>query len=370
MDIAIDVRSLMEGRASGVEQYTIQIIRGMARVAPGHHYHLFYNAAERVVLPDFYGQVRVHAFRYPNVLFTASQWLLNTPAWDSLVKADVFFVPNSRLVPLTSRGRMVVVAHDLSFERFPEFFDSRRRVWHRLMSPRHLMRSADAVVAVSEHTKRDVTRLYGLSPEKISVIHSGVEVPPIPPVLEQAALRRRYHVPDRFVLYVGALEPRKNIATLVRAFDAIAGEVPHDLVIAGERGWRGGELLAALRHTAHRERIHVLGFVREPDKAALYAAADVFVYPSFYEGFGFPPLEALALGTPVITSFNSSLPEVVGEWATLVDPYNGGELAAAMKELLLDIPVVSEKTRQEIRQRYSWEQTARETLRILEDVAK
>lgn len=368
MNIAIDVRSLMEGRFSGVEQYTMQIIRGMLRVAPRHKYHLFYNAARPVTLPDFYGDVHVQGFKYPNLLFNASQWLLGKPAWDTLVKADVFFVPNSRLVPLKRDVPLVVVAHDLSFERFPEFFDGRRRVWHRLMSPKHLMRSADAVVAVSEHTKRDVSRLYGIEQEKITVIHSGVEVPPVPPALEVEGMRRRYHLPEKFVLYIGALEPRKNIATLVRAFDAIALSVPHDLVIAGERGWRGEELLLALGEAVHRKRIHVLGFVRESDKAALYAAADIFVYPSFYEGFGFPPLEALALGTPVITSFNSSLPEVVGEWATLVDPYNGGELAAVMKELLLDIPVVSEETRQEVQRRYSWDRAARETLAVLETV--
>lgn len=368
MKIAIDVRSLMEGRFSGVEQYTMQIIRGLLRVAPREEYHLFYNAAKEVLLPDFYGDVAVHGFRYPNKLFNVSQWLFSYPKWDELVPADVVFVPNSRLVPIKVQTPLVVVAHDLSFEKFPEFLDSRRRIWHVMMNPRHLMKRADHIIAVSEHTKHDVMSLYGIPEERITVIHSGIAHQGMPAQKDIQRVREKYQLPKKFVLYIGAHEPRKNIPTLVRAWRAIAGSIPQDLVLAGERGWRRGQLSKTLAQGQSQDRVHELGFIPELDKAALYAAADLFVYPSFYEGFGFPPLEALMAGTPVVTSFNSALSEVVGEWATMIDPYNGGELAGVMKELLSDLPEVTEKTQQEIRERYSWDTAALQTLRVLEEV--
>lgn len=370
MNIAIDIRSLMDGRLSGVEQYTTHIIRALLRVAPQHTYHLFYNSARSVKLPEFQGNIKIHALGYPNKLFNTAQWAAGLPKWDALVPADVFFIPNSRLVPLSGSKPMVVVAHDLSFERFPEFLDARRRAWHTFMNPRTLMQRANHVIAVSDHTKHDVQRLYGIEPNKISTIYSGVTVES-PNTSALAHVQEKYDLPNKFVLYLGTLEPRKNIASILKSFDAIAGEVSHDVVIAGERGWKEEQsLMAAFLTMKHQSRVHLIGFVPEHDKATLLAAADLFVYPSFYEGFGFPPLEALLSGTPVITSFNSSLPEVVGKWATLVDPYNTAELALVMKELLHDLPLVTEQTKQEIKAKYSWDKAARQTLNILEKMIK
>jgi glycosyltransferase involved in cell wall biosynthesis len=370
MRIAVDIRSLMEGRHSGVEEYTIHIVRHLVKVAPRHTYHVFYNSAGRVRLPPLPVGVRVHSFRYANRLFNLAQWLASRPRWDKLVPADVFFVPNPRLMPLVSSTPLVTVAHDLSFARFPEFLTIRRRLWHRIMRPRQLMQRSNHIIAVSEHTKQDVTSLYQIPPDKITVVCSGISggLPPARATQVQR-LRQKYSLPGQFILYFGTYEPRKNVPGVIQAFSSIAEKIPHHLVIAGERGWREGTITQAIQDSDQLDKIHRVGFVPEHEKAALYAAADLFVYPSFYEGFGFPPLEALVAGTPVVTSFNSALPEVVGRWATLVDPYNPGQQAAVMYELLLNPQRVPVETRQAIRRIYSWDRAARETIKVIENVA-
>jgi glycosyltransferase involved in cell wall biosynthesis len=172
-------------------------------------------------------------------------------------------------------------------------------------------------------------------------------------------------LPQKFILYLGTLEPRKNVVSLVEAFSAIADTIPQDLVIAGSPGWLTKPVERAIAESPQRHRIHRLGFVPDELKGSLYAAADLFVYPSFYEGFGFPPLEALLAGTPVVTSYNSSLPEVVGEWATLIDPYKPAELATVLQELLRNPPAVPPAIQEQIRARYSWRKAAAATLGVL-----
>lgn len=369
MDIAIDVRALMEGRLSGVEEYTTQIIRGLLRVAPQHTYHLFYNCARPVALPEFQGPVHYHHFRYPNKILNAGQWALNRPRWDKMIPADCFFMPNFRLLPLSAHVPVVTTVHDVSFECFPRFFSRRRRLWHAMMRPRTLMCSSDHLIAVSQHTAKDVEMLYHIPAQRISVIHSGVSVPPPVTAADIGRVRSQYNLPPRFMLFVGVLEPRKNIPSIIEAFSAIAGAVPHHLVIAGQPGWLSGDMTRALAASSFRDRIHVAGFIADADKAALYNMAELFVYPSFYEGFGFPPLEALIQGTPVITSANSSLPEVVGEWATLVDPYDVSELALMMAQLLRHPARISGDVRRAIGERYSWDTAASATIGIIEQVA-
>jgi glycosyltransferase involved in cell wall biosynthesis len=231
------------------------------------------------------------------------------------------------------------------------------------------MEKSSHVIAVSEHTRRDLIDVYDLDPHAIRVIYPGVsQQMQKPNSVDVQKTILKYRLPQRFLLFVGTMEPRKNISSVIEAFSAIAGHVSQDLVIAGERGWKEKELLHAIESSLHADRIHRIGFIEEADKQALYAAADLFVYPSFYEGFGFPPLEALLAGTPAVVSFNSSLPEVVGDWATLVDPYNTPEIAATLKELLVAPQRVPDRIQKEIREKYSWERAAQQTIEILESV--
>lgn len=369
MRIAVDVRSLMEGRHSGVEEYTTQILRHMAIVAPQHIFYAFYNSFKEVQLPVFPANVQLVGYRYSNKIFHSSQFLTGLPKWDSLVRGDVFFAPNVRMLPLSRNIPLVAVAHDLSYELFPEFLNTRRRVWHRIVQPRALMHRSNAVIAVSEHTKEDLMNIYALPSDKISVVHSGLSstFKHVSPAAIQAA-RAQYSLPKSFVLYLGRFEPRKNIQGIIEAFSAIASHVPHDLVLGGEVGWKQEEIVRARENSPHANRIHMLGFIPEEHKAALYAAADLFVYPSFYEGFGFPPLEALSVGTPVVTSFNSALPEIVGKWATLIDPYNTPQLAAVLADILADPQRVSRSVRADVVATYQWEEAARQTVAVLENV--
>ncbi|HSX25026.1 MAG TPA: glycosyltransferase family 1 protein [Candidatus Andersenbacteria bacterium] len=371
MHIAIDVRSLMEGRHSGVEEYTTRIINAMSKVRARHHYHLFYNAAKEVDLPRFRENVSVHAFRYPNKVFNTSQLLFHWPKWDRMIPVpiDVFFIPNPRLVPLAAGTPFVTVAHDISYERFPEFLTWKRKLWHIAMQPRKLLERSSRIVAVSEHTKNDIIENYNISSDRISVVYPGVPNSPVSSPAHIHQVRMAYNLPEQFILFFGALEPRKNVPAIIEAFSAIADRVPHHLIIAGESGWKAKKINEVIARSQYRDRIHMIGFVNEQDKSALYAAADLFIYPSFYEGFGFPPLESLLAGTPVVVSFNASLPEVVGQWATLIDPYNTPHLALVLAELLRSPKRVPLNVRKQILEKYSWERSANQIVDILEKVA-
>jgi glycosyltransferase involved in cell wall biosynthesis len=236
------------------------------------------------------------------------------------------------------------------------------------MQPKVLMKKSSHIIAVSEHTKNDIVERYGIEEHDISVVYLGVASGALPASsLDVARVKKQYALPERFVLFFGALEPRKNIPSIIEAFSAIADRVPHHLVIAGERGWKLGEITSAIERSLYKDKIHVIGFVQEQDKSSLYAAADLFVYPSFYEGFGFPPLEALMQGTPTVASFNASLPEVVGQWATLIDPYNTPQLALVLAELLRSPERVPFSVREQIQERFSWIRAARQTVKILEN---
>ena len=369
MIVAVDVRSLMEGRRSGVEVYTTELLRALVRLYPEHTWRLFYNSWRPVELPSFGGNVEVCGWRYPNKLLNVSQLAGRWPRWDQLVAADVFFVPNMRLVPLAPATPLVVTAHDLSFARFPEFYSIKRRVWHRVMQPRRLMERATRVIAVSQATAADVTTLYDVPAERVRVVYSGVHV--THPARSAAAVRAKYNLPAPYILFLGTQEPRKNVVSIMRAFSEVADRIPQDLVIAGLPGWLMRDIRRTQQSVAASHRIHFVGAVPEQNKPALYEMADLFVYPSFYEGFGFPPLESLLVGTPVVVSRNSALAEVVGEWATLIDPYQPGELAVVLRELLAEGPPprVPLAARQAVAARYSWERAARETLAVLEEAA-
>jgi glycosyltransferase involved in cell wall biosynthesis len=230
------------------------------------------------------------------------------------------------------------------------------------------MLKASHVIAVSQATKEDLIRLYGVNEDKVSVVYSGVseasEVFDGEKMSEEQP--KTLSLPDKYILYLGTMEPRKNIVSIIEAFASIAEDVSHDLVIAGERGWLASGVERAIKVSGEASRIHRVGLVAEGRKQELYRRADLFVYPSFYEGFGFPPLEALVAGTPVITSHNSSLPEVVGDWAVMVNPYDVSELALVMKEVLDNPPLVGEKIKKSIRKKFSWDRAARQTFTVFE----
>ncbi len=253
--------------------------------------------------------------------------------------SDVFYSPDYILPPLR-RGRAIVTVHDLSFLTVPETADAGLRSYLTQAVPRSVAR-ADHVLADSEHTKHDLVRLLRTPADKISVLYSGV-APQFRRVEDGAQLtevRARYGLAQPYILGLGTIEPRKNLVRLIEAFARLAPEGEHVLALVGGQGWLYGPIFDRVRALGLEQRVRFLGFVPDTDLPALYSAAEAFAFPSLYEGFGLPPLEALACGAPTVVSNVSSLPEVVGDAALQVEPTDVDALASALSCLLRDEPL-------------------------------
>jgi glycosyltransferase involved in cell wall biosynthesis len=257
----------------------------------------------------------------------------------------------------------VVTVHDLSFLLYPRNFRAFNRLYLTAMT-RLSVQKARRVLAVSESTKKDLVRIYGISPHKIDTVHNGIDdsYQPLPPD-QVVAFRAERGLPDEFILFVGTLEPRKNVVTLIEAYAQLSGTRP-PLMLVGGRGWLYDEVFARVEALDLSEEVHFVGYVPADQLRWWYSAATLFVYPSLYEGFGLPPLEAMACGTPVITSLASSLPEVVGDAALLIEPSDDKALAATMTKALADADLRENMRAAGLIQagKFSWQKTAAETV--------
>jgi glycosyltransferase involved in cell wall biosynthesis len=279
--------------------------------------------------------------------------------------SDIFHTTNLVRYP-PRKARLTATIHDMTCWLMPEMHPAANLRADRSFA--EILKRADAVIAVSESTKRDAVRVLGLAPEKVEAIHSGVSSAFFDvPAEAIGAVRTRFRLERPFVLFVGTIEPRKNIDTLLDAYAALAPSLREefDLVLAGPIGWARPETIGRL------PEVRYLGYVPETDLAPLTAAASVFVYPSLYEGFGFPVAQAMAAGVPVVTSNVSSLPEVAGDGALLVDPRSQAELREALARLLLSADLRAElaaRSRARARE-LTWERCAAKSLRFFERVA-
>jgi glycosyltransferase involved in cell wall biosynthesis len=272
------------------------------------------------------------------------------------------------VTPLLSPCPSVVTIYDLSFLLYPEGFKRAKRFYLNLFT-RLSARRARRIIAISESTKRDVVRLLGVPPEKVGVIYCGIDEAFRPLLDDQvAAFRSERGLPERFILFVGTIEPRKNVTRLIEAFASLhTCELANlKLVIGGAKGWFYGDVFARVEELGLESAVMFPGYIPVSELPLWYNAAELFVYPSLYEGFGLPPLEAMACGTPVVTANTSSLPEVVGQAGLTVDPLDVEGLAEAMRRILDD-----EALRYEMRGRglqrardFSWTKTAQETVQV------
>jgi glycosyltransferase involved in cell wall biosynthesis len=265
----------------------------------------------------------------------------------------------------------VVTIHDLAFLRWPEQVPARR---YRYLSAavKAATKQAARIIAVSESTKADLVELLAVDPARVSVTHLGVDDRfRLPSSEDRMAFLHRQGLVRPYVLAVGNLEPRKNLPGLLRAFARLAPEVPHDLVLVGAEGWLTGEIHATLDELRLGGRVRMTGFVEDADLPAWYGAADLFVYPSLYEGFGLPVLEAMACGAPVVTSNVSSLPEVAGDAALLVDPSDVDSIAEEMRRGLTDAALAFDlRRRGQLRAAdFTWDRTAEQTVAVYREVA-
>ncbi len=267
----------------------------------------------------------------------------------------------------------IVTIYDLSFMKFPASFNSLNRVYLNY-AVRDSLRRSDRAIAISESTKRDLVSQFRVRPAKVQVIYCGVDLSfmPASDPSSAAQLRARYSLSEKFILYVGTIEPRKNIVRLLRAFARAKRDagLPHRLVLVGARGWKYEEVDRVIEEEGIAREVVFTGYVPQEELASCYRAADLFVYPSLYEGFGLPPLEAMACGTPVVTSNTSSLPEVVGDAALLVDPEDEQALAGAIVRALTDHSLRERMTARGVAQaaRFSWARAARETTALYREV--
>ncbi len=383
MKIGIDIRCLAEGRRTGVEEYTRNTLSWLFERYREDSFVLFFNSWKGE-LPDLswalrYPNVELKTFHIPNKLLNLSLWYFRWPHLDKLLGGvDVYFLPNINFVGVSKKTKLVVTAHDLSFEYFPEAFSLKQRFWHYLINFRALVKRADAVIAVSHSTKEDLVSVYKVDPKHITVIHSGVdgEFRPLSRNnTELLEVQKKYKLPHNFILSLGTFEPRKNTTATVRGFEAFCTVYPRlsenmHLVLAGAYGWKSEELRQAVVHSPLRKRIRVVGYVAPEDKPSLYNLAKAFVYPSLYEGFGFPPLEALACGTPVITSAVASLPEIVGKSAILIDPYRPDDIMEALVALTESTELRDTLVKEGLvqAQRFQWLSTAKATHQVFVQV--
>jgi len=393
--IAIDATSVPNQRL-GAGTYIYNLVRALAQLENDDRYFVFAKPETFAGCPELppeagpppVGAEGPAASRF-RLVPVRLPWRLARMAWEQAVlpwqlhrlNVDVLHSPHYTTTAVGGRWRRVVTFHDVTFFLLPERYPALRRAYFRAAS-RAGARLCDLAIAVSKTVKADVERYLRLAPERVRAVPlaAAPSYRPLDDPPRMAAVRAKYGLPDRFVLNVGALEPGKNHATLLRAFRRLKGgglstnsrqRAEHKLVIAGPPAWRYERLLRLVDKLGLRDQVRFLGYVPAEDLVALYNLADLFVFPSLYEGFGLPPLEAMASGLPVVASAAPALREVLDGAALLVQPQDVVRLAEAMAVALGD-----EALRSRLREAglaraalFSWERTARETAAVYEEAA-
>jgi glycosyltransferase involved in cell wall biosynthesis len=369
MSIYLDVSAGVHHRA-GLGRYAESLAHALYALIPDQM-ALFYNAEQGITplaglehLPT-----RTVALGYkPWRMLVWMGQLARVPFNRLVPGAQRFHAMEHLLIPLHGVPTVLTV-HDLLFSRLPEHHKILNR-WYLNWTMPLYCRRADHIIAVSQTTRRDLIGLYHIPPDKITVIYEAADPKfRLQPPEVVAAVRARHNLPERFLFYVGTIEPRKNLTRLLHAWAPLyqAGEAP-PLVIGGKRGWLADDFFTALEASPCREGVILTGYVPDADLPGLYAAATAFTFPSVYEGFGLPPLEAMACGTPVACSNTPSIAEVVGDAALLFDPEDEAAMTAALRRVL---DPHNGDLRTDLRERglrrasrFSWDQTAWETLAV------
>jgi glycosyltransferase involved in cell wall biosynthesis len=339
MHICLDVSPTVQSHA-GLGRYAGEIARALAEYKSQHKLSLFYNCAGEAELPDYLRHLPYRTVKAGNKPWRMKVLLSQMTHWpmDKTFGAVEIFHATNHLLAHFRQARTVYTLHDLIFLRYPEYHLPYNR-WYLTFAMPHYLRAADVIVTPSEWSKRDAIHYYGLPESKIKVIHEA-PAPTFQPITDPANLARvkqQYHLPQKFILNVGTIEPRKNLSRLLEAFKPLLAHWPDlKLVLIGKKGWLYEPFFQRLQALGLEEHVIFPGYVAEADLPAFYQLAEVFVFPSLSEGFGLPPLEAMACGVPVVSSNSSSLPEVVGEAGLLVDPTDTAALHQALHRILAD----------------------------------
>ena len=365
MRIAFDGTTLRPGR-TGVGYYSEHLLHHMATECGGDdEVVVLSNRPLDTVSPLPPGvRVSASASRLPRMV-----WLQTlAPRMLKRLGADVVHFTNG-MVPLASAVPTVVTIHDMSLTLYPRYHPPRRVLLNRPLVDL-AARRADAIITVSESAKRDIVNVYGLDPQRVHVVHEAA-APSFRPVRDEqllAQVRERYGLAERFILYVGTIEPRKNLPKLIEGFAKRrrSGDLPHQLVCAGPYGWLSRDIDDLIQGLQVQDAIRFTGYVPFDDLAALYTMAEMFVFPSLYEGFGLPVVEAMACGTPVITGQVAALVEIGGGSVEHVDSLDAESLGLAMVALARNPERRKELSRlgQQRARTFSWQRAAQETLNV------
>ncbi|MDL1969854.1 MAG: glycosyltransferase family 4 protein [Candidatus Desulfofervidaceae bacterium] len=344
MKILIDGRVLKHSRITGVERYTREVIKALKKVAPK-------NFQIDTIVPSSDNKYVHHIWEHTVLPLIARNY-------------DILFCP-ANIAPVWKcpRTKLVVTVHDLSFISFPYTFSRKFQLYYKALIPYEL-KTADIVITVSNYIKSEIINKFNIPRNKIFAIPLGVNIDflRIPPTSKK----------ENYLLFLGSLNPRKNIKGVIEAFSRLLNRIPHQLLIVGGRFdiFKNDKKIYKLIKSIPADRIKLKGHLRDKEIIELYRKAGLFIFPSLYEGFGLPPLEAMACGCPVVVSNAASLPEVCGDAAYYVDPYDVDSIAEGIYKVLTD-----ENLRQSLIQRgleraklFSWGKTAEQTLEVFEKV--
>jgi glycosyltransferase involved in cell wall biosynthesis len=379
MLIGVDASRVARALRTGTEAYSLHLIRSLIETGNDHSFRLYTPVPLSLSLEDDVARVspsggRVSPCDEVRVIPFPRLWTQVRLAWEvSRHSPDVLFVP-AHVMPLVCPAPSVVTVHDLGYLHYPKSHRPLDR-WYLDWTTRRHARLAACVIADSQATRADLIRHYRANPDRVVVVYPGLDesLTRVDAPEAIAAAKTRYGIGGDYLLYLGTLQPRKNLVRLVEAFARLQSSTADlQIVLAGKKGWLYDDLFARVETLGLKDRVLFTGYVADDDKAALLSGALALVYPSLYEGFGLPVLEAMACGTPVLTSNVSSLPEVAGDAAFLVDPLDVGAMAEGMSRLISDGDLrhaLVEKGYQQI-QRFSWADAARQVLQVLESVAR
>lgn len=368
MRIGIDARLVYYSEA-GITQYTLRLIQGLAEIDRENEFIILQSRKDKHTIVNKPNFKRVSLWTPSHHRF--EQYALRLEI--SSLNLDVLHSPDF-IPPFHRNCQSIITIHDLAFLIYPHFLTKDSARYYGQID--QAVKRTDHIIAVSESTKQDIIRLLGVPEHKITVIYESAH-PIYRPINDQEVLKQtknKYRIPSDFILFVSTIEPRKNLPTLLKAYRQLLDNYKADakLVVVGRRGWLSEDVFILVDKLDLAKDVLFLGRVPAEDLLYLYNAAKLLVQPSFYEGFGLPPLEAMACGTPVVVSNVSSLPEVVGDAGLLVDPTDVSELAVAIWRVLTDQALRADLIAKGLKraQCFSWEKMARQTLQLYQRIGQ
>ncbi len=372
MKIAIDASSTIPPR-TGVGNYTYELIRHLSHLNTDVEYYLYFNYFRpSKTIPQFDKRFEKRINRLPARLQRVLHNNLHLPIELFVGTVDIFHSPNY-FVPPSSGAKLVTTIHDLTFIKYPETMTKADCLYFQKHVKQSINRSAK-IITVSSNSRDDLVELLGVEVDKITVVYeaAGSHFHRIDDTSVRNRVREKYGIPEEFILSVATLEPRKNLSTLMEAFCFLKKErdIQHKLVITGKKGWLYHDIFETARESGLDSSIIFTGFVDTEDMPVIYSMSSVFAFPSLYEGFGLPLLEAMSCGAPVVCSDTSSLPEVVGDAGILVEPTNVKAWVESLEKSLKDkdfVQILRSKGLQRSKL-FSWEKAAKETFQVYKDV--